>query len=422
MTAAMAIPMTTTPAAAALTGVVASASGSSTAQSAGEDFAAALAALLNGTVATTQPHVGHVSKASAASEATAPTTEVAADPNAIAAVLPVVPGLILAETPTTPAQAEPGIQINAQAAQTSALQILQAAIKGTPEQGAAPNDQTASATPQSLIAAIASAPAATASPTPIVAANLQQQTQAAPAIGKPVVKPASSKETPGKPQFDANAANGAAPTTDSKATSNQHFVSAIEHALSNNGNGNGASQNGSGSTNQNAAQLPITASPVAIAIHTPSVETTTPGMPTPAAQVAVPLDTLAVHIARKFEGGENRFEIRLDPIELGKLDISMSVDHDGRVQAVVRAERPETLDMLQRDARLLENQLRQSGLNVDSNSLSFSLGNGNNQRSAFANAGQGFANAFNAQAEAEAQATATTIAIVNVRDGVDIRI
>ena len=135
----------------------------------------------------------------------------------------------------------------------------------------------------------------------------------------------------------------------------------------------------------------------------------------------MPLDTLAVHIARKFEGGENRFEIRLDPVELGKLDISMSVDHDGRVQAVVRAERPETLDMLQRDARLLESQLRQSGLNVDSNSLSFSLGGGNNQRSGFAGAGQPFANVLEGTPEAEVNA-ATTTTIVNVRDGVDIRI
>ncbi len=143
--------------------------------------------------------------------------------------------------------------------------------------------------------------------------------------------------------------------------------------------------------------------------------------PAAAAQTAVPLDALAVHIARKFESGESRFEIRLDPIELGKLDISLTVAEDGRIQAAVRAERPETLDMLQRDARLLEQQLRQSGLNVDSNSLSFSLGGGNGQRQAQANTtGQGFAQALDFAPEIEP--TKTTSAIVSLRDGVDIRI
>ena len=125
-------------------------------------------------------------------------------------------------------------------------------------------------------------------------------------------------------------------------------------------------------------------------------------------------------MARKFESGETRFEIRLDPIELGKLDISMTVAEDGRVQAVVRAERPETLDMLQRDARVLENQLRQSGLNVDSNSLSFSLGGGGNQRSGFAGAMPSFSAGPGLAAEPETAAAATTV--LTVRDGVDIKI
>jgi flagellar hook-length control protein FliK len=127
-------------------------------------------------------------------------------------------------------------------------------------------------------------------------------------------------------------------------------------------------------------------------------------------------------MARKFESGESRFEIRLDPAELGKLDISMTVSDDGHVQAVVRAERPETLDMLQRDARVLENQLRQSGLNVDSGSLNFSLGGGNNQRSAFSGAMQNFGATFDPTADTDTIASPTSTAILSVRDGVDIRI
>jgi flagellar hook-length control protein FliK len=138
-------------------------------------------------------------------------------------------------------------------------------------------------------------------------------------------------------------------------------------------------------------------------------------------QAAVPLDTLAVHIARKFEAGASQFEIRLHPMELGQLDISLSVAEDGRIQAVLRAERPETLDMLQRDARVLEQQLRQAGLDVGANSLSFSLSSGNGQRPAPFVGWPGFADAQDAQGAAKNDAASTYLA-VRKRDGLDIRI
>jgi flagellar hook-length control protein FliK len=138
-------------------------------------------------------------------------------------------------------------------------------------------------------------------------------------------------------------------------------------------------------------------------------------------QAAVPLDALAVHIARKFEAGASQFEIRLHPAELGQLDISLSVADDGRVQAVLRAERPETLDILQRDARALEQQLRQAGLEVGSNSLSFSLSSGNGQRQAPFAGWPAFADAQDAAEQAKKEAASTYIA-VRQRDGVDIRV
>jgi flagellar hook-length control protein FliK len=140
-----------------------------------------------------------------------------------------------------------------------------------------------------------------------------------------------------------------------------------------------------------------------------------------APQAGVTIDALAVHVARKFQEGSSQFEIRLQPMELGRLDISLTVAEDGRVQAVLRIERPETLDMLQRDARLLEQQLRQAGLEVGSNALSFSLSNGNGQRPAPFTAWPAFADAQNAAGAAKDEAASTYIA-VRTRDGVDIRV
>jgi chemotaxis protein MotD len=138
-------------------------------------------------------------------------------------------------------------------------------------------------------------------------------------------------------------------------------------------------------------------------------------------QMPVPLDALAVQIARKFEEGSSQFEISLHPAELGKLDISLNVSQDGRVHAVLRAERADTLDLLRQDARSLETQLRQAGLDVGSNSLSFQLSQGGNQRPQTNS--PDFAQSF-MQDDTAAKADMIKTAYVAVRkpDGLDIHV
>ena len=81
-------------------------------------------------------------------------------------------------------------------------------------------------------------------------------------------------------------------------------------------------------------------------------------------------------IARQASGGVNRFEIRLDPKELGVVDVSIEFTKDGRVRAHLMVERPETLELLQRDQRGLEKALQEAGVESDKSSLEFSLGRG----------------------------------------------
>ncbi len=54
----------------------------------------------------------------------------------------------------------------------------------------------------------------------------------------------------------------------------------------------------------------------------------------------------------------------------------MEISPEGKLSAVIAVERPETLDLLQRDSRALEKSLADAGLKTDSNSLSFSLKGG----------------------------------------------
>ncbi len=92
---------------------------------------------------------------------------------------------------------------------------------------------------------------------------------------------------------------------------------------------------------------------------------------------------VAAEIARNLRNGETRFQMRFDPPELGKVNVSMKVAPDGSVQAHLIVERPETLDMFMRDQRGLERALEAAGLNADSENLKFSLSDNGNQQSAF---------------------------------------
>jgi hypothetical protein len=94
-----------------------------------------------------------------------------------------------------------------------------------------------------------------------------------------------------------------------------------------------------------------------------------PGRPTPPA----PVVQIGVHIARAVPARIDRLFVQLEPAALGRVEVRLRFHRDDQVSAVIAAERPDTLDALQRDARLLERSLHQAGLRLDSDGLTFSL-------------------------------------------------
>jgi flagellar hook-length control protein FliK len=90
-------------------------------------------------------------------------------------------------------------------------------------------------------------------------------------------------------------------------------------------------------------------------------------------EAAVPIAGLAVEIVARARDGQNRFEIRLDPPELGRIDVHLNVDRHGNVASRLVVERPETLDLLRRDAPTLERALESAGLKTSGQGLEFSL-------------------------------------------------
>ena len=103
-----------------------------------------------------------------------------------------------------------------------------------------------------------------------------------------------------------------------------------------------------------------------------------------AADVRSPGIQVAMQLSKAVQNGMDRMTIRLDPADMGRVHVKLEVGHDGRAIAMVAADRPETLDLLQRDARSLERALQDAGLKTDGQSLSFSLSQGEQQGGALA--------------------------------------
>ena len=116
--------------------------------------------------------------------------------------------------------------------------------------------------------------------------------------------------------------------------------------------------------------------PIAADVH---VSTAHHGGDTPTA-----FDKLGLTIAAKSLEGLQAFDIRLDPPDLGRLQIKLTVDDSGQAQAAVMADKPQTLELLQRDAAGLNRALSDAGLNLANNGLSFSLREQQQQQSGFA--------------------------------------
>ena len=94
-----------------------------------------------------------------------------------------------------------------------------------------------------------------------------------------------------------------------------------------------------------------------------------------------PSDQLALQIQRAVTAQVQRFSIRLEPAELGRIDVRLDFARDGKVQAAITVERPETFDLMQRDIQSLERSLKESGGQNAGFELNLQLGsNGGEQR------------------------------------------
>lgn len=100
----------------------------------------------------------------------------------------------------------------------------------------------------------------------------------------------------------------------------------------------------------------------------PAPELPLPPNARPLAPSAVP-----VEIGLRALQGLKEFQIRLDPAELGRVDVRLEIGDDKSVTARVVVDRVETLHLLQREARTLERAFEQAGLKSSDAGIDISL-------------------------------------------------
>lgn len=94
---------------------------------------------------------------------------------------------------------------------------------------------------------------------------------------------------------------------------------------------------------------------------------------TRARMVQMPAKELAIEIAKHASDGKSKFEIRVNPPELGRIEVKLEISETGRVTAQLFADKSDTLDLLQKDRSTLEKALAETGLDFDRDGLDFQM-------------------------------------------------
>jgi hypothetical protein len=206
--------------------------------------------------------------------------------------------------------------------------------------------------------------------------HLLDAANAHPLPGEPAGKPGDT--TNGKAPADATlppSAANAAGTPAAPSLPNHPPITAPAGNGANNGDSGGTPAQTADSGATDAANDPST--PNASLLAQPNQSQSAPIQVDAAARTAAPYvpvgEQVALNLKQAIAGDNNEVRIQLKPASLGTIDVKLNVGQDGRVSAVISADRTDTLNMLKQDAGTLQQALRDAGLNADSSSLSFNL-------------------------------------------------
>ncbi|RYZ13025.1 MAG: flagellar hook-length control protein FliK [Alphaproteobacteria bacterium] len=294
-----------------------------------------------------------------------------------------------AAAPAAPAAAAP-----AGAAETSAAAAATAA-QAAPKPATAPQPTAPQADAAAEPTAQAIAPAATPATAPSAPA---QTAQAAPPTAADTAAPLSA---PGEERTSATVE--AANTSSNKTAATSATSTAADPAAS-------KAQGTQSKTAQVAANVAAEATPDIKPDAAPPATTTTvdplatarsatetarAAQTSPALQNA-PATTIQVYqrMVERFDGRAQRYEVRLDPAELGRVDVRIEVGADKKVHAVLAAHDSAALSDLMRGQRSLERALNDAGFDLAEGGIRFELSSDQGRNPANDSNGNGRSNVW----------------------------
>jgi flagellar hook-length control protein FliK len=282
--------------------------------------------------------------------------------------------------PATPG-AQPGLAEGTEATQPAAQSPKPRKLTST--------DVPEPPAPEASIAAAGPAGSAIAVPaqaaTPTAAPLVQQQASTAPASAEPVTSAPNQRKIAARANTGAGAPSAEARTSEVSASA-ANFGDAVAKVAA---EGQKGSDSGTDTgqqpslpqadkvANASTAPQPFQPGPATETARNTSAAAAAGASPTATGEPEVAArpghlgQSLGVEIARKIQSGEETLRVRLNPVELGRIEVTLTFDDRGSLQATMRTESPQALDLLRQDVPELARTLDQAGVRADAQSFRF---------------------------------------------------
>lgn len=140
----------------------------------------------------------------------------------------------------------------------------------------------------------------------------------------------------------------------------------------------------------------------------------------PALQSAPPVAVqVYARFVERFDGKAQRFEVSLQPAELGRVDVRIEIGADRKVHAILAAHDSNALGDLMRGQRALERALSEAGVDLAKDGLKFELSQDSSRNAAGwqrgdGSAGRELAHAWRAFAPVDVPVEASAAEVANV--------
>ena len=172
-------------------------------------------------------------------------------------------------------------------------------------------------------------------------------------------------------QADAAPAQGASPAS---AQANAHPAASAATQSNATATATAAATNDAAQSTANTSTTVTSAAAQPVTTSNPLTDTTR-AVATPPALQSAPAATIQVYtrMIERADGRAQRFEVRLDPVELGRVDVRIEIGADRKVHAVMAAHDSAALTDLMRGQKALERALSDAGIDLADNGLRFEM-------------------------------------------------